>query len=91
MSDKNVSRPAPYTRPTGTPVTEPLKIGVLISGSGTNLQALIDRIADGSLNASIELVVSSRADAYGIKITPILSPPIKRSWMLCSSVAWSMW
>lgn len=67
MSNKNVSRPAPYTRPTGTPVAEPLKIGVLISGSGTNLQALIDRIAEGSLNASIELVVSSRADAYGIK------------------------
>lgn len=45
----------------------PLKIGVLISGSGTNLQAMIDRIADGSLNASIELVVSSREDAYGLK------------------------
>ena len=46
---------------------EPLKIGVLISGSGTNLQALIDRIADGALNASIELVVSSRPSAYGLK------------------------
>lgn len=46
---------------------EPLKIGVLISGSGTNLQALIDRIADGSLNATIELVVSSRPSAYGLK------------------------
>lgn len=46
---------------------EPLKIGVLISGSGTNLQALIDRIADGTLNASIELVVSSRPSAYGLK------------------------
>lgn len=57
----------PYTRPTGTATSEPLKIGVLISGSGTNLQALIDRIADGSLNASIELVVSSRASAYGLK------------------------
>ena len=43
-----------------------LKIGVLISGSGTNLQALIDRIAAGELDASIELVVSSRPDAYGI-------------------------
>ena len=32
----------PYTRPTGTDTAEPLKIGVLISGSGTNLQALID-------------------------------------------------
>lgn len=46
---------------------EPLKIGVLISGSGTNLQALIDRIADGSLNASIELVVSSRPSAKGLQ------------------------
>ena len=43
-----------------------IKLGVLISGSGTNLQAIIDRIADGTLDASIELVVSSRADAYGL-------------------------
>ena len=43
-----------------------VKLGVLISGSGTNLQAIIDRIADGTLDASIELVVSSRADAYGL-------------------------
>ncbi len=57
----------PYTRPAGTNADEPLKIGVLISGSGTNLQALIDRIADGSLNAKIELVVSSRPSAYGLK------------------------
>lgn len=44
-----------------------VRIGVLVSGSGTNLQALIDRIADGSLDASIELVVSSRPSAYGLK------------------------
>lgn len=44
-----------------------LKLGVLISGSGTNLQALIDRIAEGTLNATIELVVSSRPSAYGLK------------------------
>lgn len=48
-------------------MSEPLKIGVLLSGSGTNLQAIIDRIADGSLDASIELVVSSRPSAYGLK------------------------
>lgn len=46
---------------------EPLKIGVLISGSGTNLQALIDHIADGTLNAQIVLVVSSRGSAAGLK------------------------
>lgn len=44
-----------------------LKIGVLISGSGTNLQAILDRIADGSLNAEVVKVISSRPDAYGIK------------------------
>ena len=44
-----------------------IKLGVLISGSGTNLQALIDRIANGSLDATIELVVSSRPSAYGLK------------------------
>lgn len=46
---------------------EPIKLGVLISGSGTNLQAIIDRIAEGTLNATIELVVSSRPSAYGLK------------------------
>ena len=45
----------------------PLKIGVLISGSGTNLQALIDEIAAGRLNAQIVLVVSSRPSAAGLK------------------------
>lgn len=44
-----------------------IKLGVLLSGSGTNLQAIIDRIEDGTLDATIELVVSSRPDAFGIK------------------------
>ena len=44
-----------------------IKLGVLISGSGTNLQAIIDRIAAGTLDATIELVVSSRPSAYGLK------------------------
>ena len=44
-----------------------ITLGVLISGSGTNLQALIDRIAEGKLDAKIALVVSSRASAYGLK------------------------
>ena len=45
----------------------PLKLGVLISGSGTNLQAIIDAIAAGELDASVEIVISSRPDAYGLK------------------------
>ena len=44
-----------------------IKLGVLISGSGTNLQAIIDRISDGTLDATIELVVSSRPSAFGLK------------------------
>ncbi|WP_027178522.1 phosphoribosylglycinamide formyltransferase [Maridesulfovibrio bastinii] len=44
-----------------------LPIGVLISGSGSNLQSLIDKIAEGSLDASIKLVVSNKADAYGLE------------------------
>ena len=48
-------------------MAEPLKIGVLISGSGTNLQAIIDDIAAGDLNARIVKVISSRPDAYGLK------------------------
>ena len=44
-----------------------IKLGVLLSGSGTNLQAIIDRIAEGALDATIELVISSRPSAYGLK------------------------
>jgi phosphoribosylglycinamide formyltransferase 1 len=42
-------------------------IGVLISGRGSNLQALIDAVVDGRLDATIALVVSNRADAGGLR------------------------
>jgi phosphoribosylglycinamide formyltransferase-1 len=42
-------------------------IGVLISGRGSNLQAIIDAIASGRLNAAIAVVVSNRADAPGLQ------------------------
>ena len=45
----------------------PIQLAVLISGSGTTLQNLIDRIADGSLNANIAMVVASRPDIKGIE------------------------
>lgn len=54
----------------------PLKIGVLISGSGTNLQAIIDRIADGSLNAEVALVVSSRPGVRGIERAEAAGLPV---------------
>lgn len=44
----------------------PPVIGVLISGRGSNLQALIDAIAEGRLAARIGVVISNRADAAGL-------------------------
>jgi phosphoribosylglycinamide formyltransferase-1 len=41
-------------------------LGVLISGRGTNLQSIIDAIADGRLEAAIAIVISNRADAAGL-------------------------
>ncbi|MBI2829314.1 MAG: phosphoribosylglycinamide formyltransferase [Acidobacteria bacterium] len=43
------------------------RLGVLISGRGSNLQALIDATRDGRLDASIAVVISNRADAVGLE------------------------
>jgi phosphoribosylglycinamide formyltransferase-1 len=43
------------------------RIAVLISGRGSNLQALIDAVADGRLDAEIAVVASNRPDAYGLE------------------------
>jgi phosphoribosylglycinamide formyltransferase 1 len=43
------------------------RIGVLISGRGSNLQALIDAIADGRLDATIAVVISNVEDAGGLQ------------------------
>lgn len=55
---------------------EKLKIGVLLSGSGTNLQALIDDVAAGKLDVDIVKVVSSRPDAYGIQRAEAAGIPV---------------
>lgn len=44
----------------------PCRLGILVSGSGTNLQAIIDRIESGEINAKIACVVSNKADAYAL-------------------------
>ncbi len=44
-----------------------LKFAVLISGGGTNLQALIDAVEAGIIPADIALVVSDREGAYGLE------------------------
>ena len=43
------------------------KIAVLISGGGSNLQSIIDHVAQGHINASIACVISNNADAYGLQ------------------------
>ena len=43
-----------------------IRLGVLISGGGSNLQAIIDAIAAGTLEAKIVLVISSKPDVYGL-------------------------
>ncbi|MCQ1528727.1 phosphoribosylglycinamide formyltransferase [Lutispora saccharofermentans] len=44
-----------------------IRIGVLISGGGTNLQALIDDIEKGKIKGAISIVISDKKDAYGIE------------------------
>ena len=45
-----------------------LNIAVFVSGGGTNLQAIIDNIEDGSISkARIALVISNKADAYALE------------------------
>jgi len=43
------------------------RLGVLISGRGSNLQALVDAIAEGRLDASIAVVISNRVNAAGLE------------------------
>ncbi len=57
-------------------MSEPLKIGVLLSGSGTNLQAIIDAVRDDGLPVDIVKVVSSRPDAYGIERAQQVGIPV---------------
>ena len=45
---------------------QPIKLGVLVSGNGSNLQAIIDRIEVGGINARIACVVSNNPEAYAL-------------------------
>jgi len=42
------------------------RLVVLISGNGSNLQAILDACASGELNAEVVSVISNKADAYGL-------------------------
>ncbi|MEG1871178.1 MAG: phosphoribosylglycinamide formyltransferase [Peptostreptococcaceae bacterium] len=44
-----------------------LNIGVLVSGGGTNLQAIIDETLSGNINGQIKVVISNKENAYGLE------------------------
>ena len=44
-----------------------VKIGVLVSGSGSNLQSIIDQIEQGWLQAEIKVVISNNPNAYALE------------------------
>ncbi|MCI7794691.1 MAG: phosphoribosylglycinamide formyltransferase [Lachnospiraceae bacterium] len=45
-----------------------LRVGILVSGGGTNLQAILDAIDNGTItNASVEVVISNNAGAYALE------------------------
>ncbi len=48
-------------------MTQPIRLAVLLSGAGTSLQNLLDRSADGRLNAQVVAVISNNADAFGLE------------------------
>ncbi len=52
------------------------RLVVLVSGGGSNLQALIDACADGRIGAEIVLVLSNRADAYALKRANLAGIPV---------------
>jgi formyltetrahydrofolate-dependent phosphoribosylglycinamide formyltransferase len=47
-------------------MTPPTRLVVLISGNGSNLQAILDACASGELHASVVTVISNKPDAYGL-------------------------
>src|SRR5271156_3027909 len=58
-----------------SPKHSPLRLAVLISGSGTTLENLAGQIAAGKLPAKIELVIASRPDIYGLQRAAKLGLP----------------
>ena len=43
------------------------RVGVLLSGRGSNFQAIADRVAAGDVPAEIAVVIANRADAAGLE------------------------
>ncbi|MDG2334210.1 MAG: phosphoribosylglycinamide formyltransferase [Myxococcota bacterium] len=50
-----------------TPPRPPLRVAVLLSGNGTSLENLLERIASGDVPGEVVAVISSKANAYGLE------------------------
>ncbi|PWY73599.1 hypothetical protein BO70DRAFT_297225 [Aspergillus heteromorphus CBS 117.55] len=64
----DIESPSSLTTGNQTPIMDtPVRLTVLISGNGSNLQAVIDKTAQGELSTQIVRVISNRKDAYGLE------------------------
>jgi phosphoribosylglycinamide formyltransferase-1 len=48
-------------------MSDPIRIGVLVSGNGSNLQSIIDNSIQGKLNAVVACVISNNAEAFALE------------------------
>ena len=48
-------------------MSKKLSLAILLSGNGTNFQAIVDSIENGLLKAAIKIVISNNKDAFGLK------------------------
>jgi phosphoribosylglycinamide formyltransferase-1 len=66
MSSQNMQFEPDPDMATGVNRTRP-RIGVLVSGRGSNLQAILDAVRNGRLDATVAVVISNRASAQGLQ------------------------
>ncbi|HPO13408.1 MAG TPA: phosphoribosylglycinamide formyltransferase [Candidatus Hydrogenedentes bacterium] len=72
-----------------------IRLAVLLSGSGTTLQNIIDHIEHGKLDAEVVCVISSRSNAYGLERArkhsiPAITLPFKQ-FPDSSAFSWAIW
>lgn len=58
-------------------MAKPLRLGILVSGSGTTFQFILDRISAGELDAGVEMVLSSSRKAYAIERAKAAGIPVR--------------
>ncbi|MFO1518455.1 MAG: phosphoribosylglycinamide formyltransferase [bacterium] len=59
------------------PANKPLSLGVLVSGGGTNLQAILDAVDKRELNAAVKVVISDNPQAYALERAKKCGVPVR--------------